>query len=457
VYIKNIIIVFLLPLLVFSCDLDEEAKEYVPPPSLPFTVYGQLPTREAIIQAAEAVGAANVQIISYQMATSNSTNASGVNTNGGIQPSWWRPNVTSWGGGNNILLTAVYVFYDETDNMHPTMSVIGAIFQLFKNAGFWEAEATWNTNPFRVETTTDSRWKLIPLPTYADIIFALEQLGASNINIKVYKVYANEYYFWRQPNFDENWYYKDVPSNRSINAIRGNVYISPVSVLTLSYEYSGLGSIVSNSDVVNKIRELFCQFGFDAKSTDYTRINVTGTLKSTSFPLPSYNQIIQASEQAGADNVEIKYYIANNARVTPINEGSRLVDTPIIVEIYYDGQTIPTVETNVRALFANFTNAHIGNNAIALLPLPRGTNIRQAVIHVLYFYADSNEPSVYTVDGKQIDHFYTVYADWAARIKVFVYGDGRNNAEIAGYAVSALVRLFNERGFFNLDIGVTNR
>jgi len=452
---NNLLFILLLTLIVCSCEVNSD-DEVLPLPILPSVVYGQLPTREAIIQAAEAVGAANVQIISYQMATSNSTNASGVNTNGDIQPSWWRPNFTSLGGGNNIQLTAVYVFYDETDNMHPTMSVIGAILQLFKNAGFWEANATWNTNPFRVETTTDSRWKLIPLPTYADIIFALEQLGASNVKIVVYKVFASEYYFWRQPNFDENWYYKDVPSNRSINAIRGNVYISPVRVLTLSYEHSGLGSIVSNSDVVNTIRELFCQFGFDAKSIDYTQINVTGTLKSTSFPLPSYNQIIQASEQAGADNVEIKYYIANNARVTPISEGSRLVDTPIIVEIYYDGQAIPLVETNVRALFTNFTNAHIGNNTITMLPLPTGSNIRQAVIHVLYFYAD-HEPSVYTVDGRVIDTLFPGRADWDARIKVFVYGDGRNNAVTAGYAVEALVRLFNERGFFNLDIGVTNR
>ena len=453
---KNIItIILLFAFAVCSCDIDSD--EDAPPPSLPPTIYGQLPTHSDIIKAAEAVGAANVQIISYQVAKGISENAGGVATNGGFQPSWWRPNVTTWKNGNYFpTLTGVYVVYDETSKMHPDMSVKSAIHRLFENAGFTDI---WYPGPFEVETTTDNRWRLVPLPTHADIINAVEQLGASDVKINYYYVYAADCHFWGPPPITPPgspitlYYYHTVPADRSFYALQGNVGHTNPREIGLSYNHPGLGSIITNNDVVSTIRELFTQYGFESIG-----VSATGTLISTSFPLPSFNQIRQAAEQAGASNVKVSTYIASNVNVIPMNEGSRLADMPIIVEINYDGSVISAVNTSVRALFANFTNVHIGNNATAFIPLPTGSNIRQACYSVFYFPASiTGEPSIYTANDVAIWDVAPGSAAWNARIRIVINGDGTNTAADAANAVQALIRLFNERGFFNLDINVSNR
>jgi hypothetical protein len=458
---KSIIMILLLALTICGCDInnDNNSDDDVPPPSLPPTVYGQLPTRNAIIQAAEAVGAVNVQIISYQRATGTSENAGGVHTHGGYQPSWWRPNVTTWGSGNFFpTLTGVYVVYDETDNMHPRMSVRGALHRLFENAGFMD---TWFPGPFRVETTTDKRWRLIPLPTHASIINAVEQLGASNVRIPFYVVFAAEFYFWRQPppvltipgTPITLVHHRAVPVDGSFNAVQGNVGHTSPRWIWLSYDHPGLGSIITNNDVINAIRALFIQYGFEDVLAE-----ATGTLISSSFPLPSFNQIRQAAEQAGANNVQVSTYRANNGNVIPMNEGSRLANAPIVVEINYDGPVLPAVNANVRALFANFNTVHIGNNAVATIPLPTGSNIRQAVLGALYFPANLSEPRIYTANGTAIWTTGTPgNAVWNARIVIVMDGDGTNTAADAARAVQAIINLFHGRGFFNLEVNVSNR
>jgi len=439
--VNNIKVILLIAIVVCSCDLNNE----IPPPTLPPTVYGWLPTRDDIIKAAEAVGAANVQIISYQVATGTSEYDRGVNTDGGYQPSWWQPNVTTWMSGNYFpTLTGVKVVYDETDNMHPNFSVRKAIEQLFENAGFTDI---WYPTPFVVETTTDSRWRLIPLPTHAGIINEVEQLGAGNVKIYLYLVFSVD--IWSPPPISvpplifQNCH--SVPPDSNFNGIQGNVGHTNPRMLRLSYEHPGLGSIITNNDVEEKIRELFINYGFE--SID---VVTTGTQISAGFPLPSFYQIRQAAEQAGAGNVQVSTYIANNVNVIPLNEGSRLAGIPIIVEITYDGTALLQVDTNVKALFANFNNVHIGNNTAAAIPLPNGMNIRQVVYSVLYFPANFSEPSVYTADGVSDSDS----AVWNARIRIVMRGDGTNTDEYANYAVNAIVRLFNERGFFNLDITV---
>jgi len=279
---KNVLtVILLLSLMAVSCDQNNE----VPPPSLPPSVYGQLPTRTAIIQAAEAVGAVNVQIISYQVANGRSENAGGVTTDGGIQPSWWRPNVTTWMSGNYIpTLTGVYVVYDETNKMHPNFSVRSAIQQLFENAGFTDI---WYPTPFKVETTTDSRWRLIPLPTHARIINAVEQLGASNVKINQYLVFSVD--FWRPPPIPgvfTLYHYHVVPADSNFNGLQGNVGHTNPRVLALSYEHPGLGTIITNNDVQKTIRELFENYGFE--SID---VATTGTLISASYPLQPGQQM----------------------------------------------------------------------------------------------------------------------------------------------------------------------
>ena len=439
---KNIITFLLLILLFYSCDLENDNNN-VPELTLPPTVYGQLPTRNSIIQTAEAVGAINVQVIRYRIANGTGQNTGSVSTNGGIQPSWWRSD-RKWATSSYIpTLVSLFVLYEETDTMHPNISVRTALYRLFANAGF--EDATWFPCPVDVDTTTDNDYRLIPLPTHAEVIYTVELLGASNVKINSYRVYSRDAFDW-----------VSVPTDGSYNASKGSIAI-PSRSIAISYAHPGLGSIITNTDVVNAVKELFRRYGFEVDESRSTDITATGTFISTSFPLPSFNQIIQAAEQAGANNVEVKYYITNNVNVIPMNEGSRLADIPIIVEIYYNGQAIPAVTTNVKALFVNFTNAHIGNNSIAMLPLPTGREVWRAAINVLYFSDLVWEPSIYTINGAWFDNFYTVYADWTARIKVFIQGDGTNTAEYAGYAVEAIVKLFNTRGFYNLDISVTNR
>ena len=425
-----------------NCDLDSENND-VSEPTLPPTVYGRLPTRNDIIQTAEAVGAENIQIIRYRIATGTSQNITGnVSTNGGIQPSWWRSDRQWCTYSYTPTLLSLFLLYDETNNMHPNVSVRLAILKLFENAGFYDA--TFFSYPFNIETTTDNDYRLIPLPTHADIIYTVELLGASNVKVNSYRVYSRDAFDW-----------VSVPTDSSFNASKGFI-ATPSRSISLSYVHPGLGSIITNTDVVNAVKELFRRYGFEVDESRSTDIYATGTLISTSFPLPSFNQIIQAAEQAGASNVEVKYYRANNVNVIPMNEGSRLADTPVIVEVYYDGQTISAVNTNVRALFVNFNNVHIGNNATASLPLPRGRDIRNAALDVLYFNASIvYEPSVYTVNGVQIDHFYTVYADWTDRIRVVLYGNGTNSAAVANNAVTAIVNLLNRHGFYNTEVTVT--
>lgn len=445
VYMKNSIMGILLSALML-CSCDSSKDNDVPPPLLPPTVYGQLPTRDAIIQTAEVVGATNVQIIRYRIATGTAQKITGsVSTNGGIQPSWWRPD-REWATSSYIpTLVSIGVLYDETIKMHPDWSVRYAIYELFEKAGF--QDATWFPCPVDVETTTDNNYRLILLPIHAEIIYAVEQLGSSNVRINNYSVYSPDVRDW-----------VTVPENSSFYAVRGNIAV-PTRTLTLSYAHPGLGSIVTNNDVENTIRELFRQYGFEVNNSNYTRITATGTLISSSFPLPSFNQIRQAAEQAGASNVQIGTYKANNVDVIPLNEGSRLADIPVVVEINYDGPVISAVSTNVRALFFNFNNAHIGNNATTLIPLPTGSNIRQTALGVLYFPASlTYEPNVYTANGVTISIISSSgSAAWNAKIRIVMNGDGTNTAADAANAVQALIRLFNGRGFFNLDISVSNR
>ena len=441
---KNVFkVILLLSLLAVSCDLNKD-DDKVPPPSLPPSVWGQLPTRTAIIQTAEAVGAANVQIMSYQIANRTSEGAGGVTTDGGFQPSWWRED-RKWGSSYYIpTLIGINVVYDETNKMHPRFSVKSAIYQLLENAGF--DDAVWFSGPFEVETTTDNNQRLIPLPTHASIINAVEQLGANNVNIYLYATPSVD--FWFPPHTNDLYWMHMVPADSNFNGTKGNA-----GMLRLSYEHPGLGSIVTNNDVEETIRELFKNYGFEGID-----VKTTGTLISASYPLPSFNQIILAAERAGAANVQVNTYKANNANVIPMNEGSRLANIPIIVELTYNGPTIAAASTNVRALFANFSTVHIGNNATATIPLPTGSNIRQAALRVLYFPASLvYEPHVYNVNGVERDDFSPGSAAWNANIVIVMDGDGTNDSTTAGYAVNAIKSLFNERGFFNMDIYVSNR
>jgi len=447
-YMNKIKIFLLLVLVVCSCDIDSE----IPPPNLPPAVYGQLPTRSDIIKAGETVGAANVQIISYQVATGTSENDRGVNTDGGFQPGWWQPNVETWMSGNYFpTLTGVKVVYDETDNMHPNFSVKKAIQQLFENAGFTD---TWYPTPFVVETITDNRWRLIPLPTYAGIINEAEQLGASNVKINLYLVFSVD--FWSPPPISippfifQN--YHSVPSDSSFNGIQGNVGHTNPRMLRLSYEHPGLGSIITNNDVEEKIRELFIIYGFE--SID---VITTGTQISAGFPLPSFNQIRQAAEQAGAGNVQVSTYIANNVNVIPLNEGSRLANIPIIVEITYDGTALSQVNTNVKALFANFNNVHIGNNTAAAIPLPNFSAINKALVNQFFFLPSLSAPfPVYTANGVDIWPWDPGSATYNARICLVVRSDGTATTSEVTNARLSIIHLFNGIGFFNLDI-VTQR
>jgi len=442
----SVTVILLLALVLFGCDLSGNYD--VQPPSLPPTVFGQLPTRSAIIQAAEAVGAANVQIISYQRANGTAPNAGGVTTNGGYQPTWWRAD-RRWSSRDfTPMLVGVSVVYDETNRMHPTVSVRFAISQLLQNAGFYDA--TWHSSVLELVTTTDSHRRLIPLPTHASIINTVEQLGASNISIIRYLAVNTD--IWAAPpiTFPSDpitvWGMRIVPVDRSFNARRVNP-----GLLWFSYEHPGLGTIVTNNDVVNAIRELFTEYGFEE-----INVQATGTQISATFPLPSFSQIMLAAEQAGASNVQVSTYIANNVNVVPLNEGSQLGDIPIVVEIHYDGPAIPAVATNVRALFANFDNAHIGNNATATIPLPTASNIRNAALSVFFFSASIvGEPRIYTVNGVSVpDTWNPGSAAWNARIRVVMHGNGTNTAVTANEAVQVIRRLFNSRGFFNLDIAL---
>jgi len=448
---KNIIIVSLLfVLIICGCDINDD--ENIPPPVLPSTIFGRLPTHSDIIQAAEAVGAANVQIISYQIANgATEKSAGGYTTSGGFQPSWWRED-QKWCSDSYIpTLIGVKIVYDETNKMYKGMSVASVIYQIFKNAGF--EDARYGSGIMVVEAITDSRWRLIPLPTHADIINAVEQLGAGKIVINLYTVATVD--FWNPPPITLSWYTLTrmhiVPVNSSYNAVQGDVAHTTPRILRLSYEHPGLGSIITNNDVENTIRQLFIQFGFE--SVD---VITTGTKVSSDFPLPSYNQIMQAAEQAGVSNVVVSLYKADNIDVIPMNEGRRLTDMPIVVQINYNGAVKTAVNTNVKALFANFTNAYIGNNAVPTIPLPTKSNIYQAALGVLYFPAYFSEPSVYTANGE------TIYsyggpgnAVWNAAIKIVMYGDGTNSAAAATNAVENIKKLFNLRGFFYLDINVT--
>jgi len=450
---KNITaVIFLIALVLYSCDSNND----VPSPNLPPAVYGQLPTRSDIIKAAEAVGASNVEIISYQIANDSTGNSGGITTNGGIQPNWWKPNVITWKNGNFFpTLTGVKVVYNETNKMHSNWTVKKAIQQLFENSGFTD---TWYPTPFVVETTTDNCYRLIPLPTHADIINTVEQLGASNVNIDLYFVYSVD--FWAPPPFYISgnsiiqYFMHKVPSDSNFYAAQGNI-ASPTRTLVLSYSHPGLGIVITNSDVVNTVRKQFKQYGFEVNDIEYTRISVTGTLLSASFPLPSYSQVKAAAEQAGANDVQINLYKANNIDVIPLNEGTRLAEIPIIIEINYDGPVISNVNKNVNALFANFNTVYIGNNTTVTIPLPSRRDIWLAAssLSILFLSSSVEEPRIYTVES--LDANGRLYAVWDTRIKVVMYGNSSYNTIIeADNAKQAIIKFFNGLGFFNLDITV---
>jgi hypothetical protein len=489
--------ILLLALAVCSCDINNDNDD-VPPPSLPPTVYGQLPTRNAIIQAAEAVGAVNVQINYYTRSTGTVVRSftlivNGIarpiyrhvhaNTDGGYQPGWWRQD-RRWSSSDDMPnLVDVGVLYDETGNMHPRWSVEDAIHQLFENAGFVDATRgdRWGNICF-VETTTDNRWRLIPLPTHASIMNAVEQSGVSTVHIIHYEARV----FSRQeaPSpFLGDYFFRAVPVDGNFFTAQGKIggRSSNQIILRLSYEYLGLGSIIASNDVEDAIRELFKQYGFE--DIEIMNVRATGTDISASFPLPSFNQIRQAIEQAGANNVRVSTYRANNGSVIPLNEGSRLANIPVIVEINYDGPALSAVNANVQALFANFNNVHIGNNVPAAIPLPNDDDIRHAVMRGALFLPNiRRQPEVYTANGIPVTTWWgreprtweeTVYwlnggtlpftirttpdaAGWNARMRIVMQGEGAdtNTAAVAANARQEIIRVFNERGFFNLDITV---
>ena len=462
---KKLFIILLLALVLYGCDLSGDT--HLQRPSLPPTVFGQLPTRSAIIQAAEAVGAANVEITAYGRAAGALRRSGGIyitingvrtrsysyyyvfaDTNGGYRPNWWREDQRWNNGGFPPTLVGLSVVYDATGRMHQNWTVREAIYQLFRNAGFWDA--TWHRATLDVRTTTDNNSRIIQLPTHASIINVVEQLGTNNVTVDLFVVPNISFYGPRyinvpfSPHTLFNWI--EVPADRNFYTVKRNA-----GILLLSYEHQGLGAIVTNADVVAAIRALFRQYGFER-----TDVRATNTLISAGFPLPSFDLIRQAAEQAGANNVLVSTYLANNEDVIPMNEGNRLANTPIIIEINYDGPIISAVYTNVRALFANFNTVHIGNNAIAAIPLPRDRDIWIAVIapSVLFIPATSGRPCVYTVNG--VPTWGMEKVAWNARIRIVMHSGGSIQPTVATAALArqTIINMFNEQGFFNLDVTV---
>jgi len=332
--------------------------------------------------------------------------------------------------------------------------------------------------PIDTGNDTDNDYNLILLPTHAEIINTVEQLGASNIKIIHYEVFVPFLPCQDVPSpFLGDYYYRAVPSDSSFYAVQGNLATTS-RIIRLHYEYSGLGSVIASNDVEDAVKSLFTQYGFGE-----TDVNATGTKISANFPLPSFNQIRQAAEQAGISNIQINTYNADNTDVIPLNEGSRLADMPIIIEINYDGQSTSTVTDKVSALFVNFNNVHIGNNETAVIPLPSRREIIQAVAYRAWYRSNSiDEPQVYSTDDVKITTWWelgqTTWGDardwldgkplpdserqspdiaaWNASIKIVLQGNGSNTSAVVENARQEITKLFNNRGFSNLDI-IVNR
>jgi len=330
--------------------------------------------------------------------------------------------------------------------------------------------------PIDTGNDTDNDYNLILLPTHAEIINAVEQLGASNIKIIHYEVFVP--FLPRQdvPSpFLGDYYYRAVPSDSSFYAVQGNLATTS-RIIRLHYEYYGLGSIITSNDVENTVKSLFSQHGFGD-----TDVSATGTIVSASYPLPSFNQIAKSAEQAGATNIQVSTYNADNKDVIPLNEGSKLADMPIIININYDGQAISAVNANLKILFSNFNNVHIGNNEIATIPLPSPVMIKQTASYGAWFSSGLyEEPRIYSADGASIITLYDIgnatwgeLREWAAggtlpsniklnpdavawnsKIKIVLNGNGNNTYVVADNARQEIIKLFNSLGFFNLDITV---
>ena len=327
-----------------------------------------------------------------------------------------------------------------------------------------------------IEIETDNDYNLILLPTHAEIINDVEKLGASNVRIIHYEVFVPFLPCQDVPSpFLGDYYYRAVPSDSSFYAVQGNLATTP-RLIKLHYEYSGLGSIITSNDVENTVKSLFSQHGFG-----YTDVSAAGTMINASFPLPSYNQIKQSAEQAGVTNIQINTYNADNKDVIPLNEGSRLVDKPIIVSINYNGKVIPAVTDNIKTLFSNFNNVHIGNNETAIISLPSPLMIKQTAAYGAWFSSGLyEEPHIYSVDDVNIiticDIGNATWGElrewvaggtrpsnislnpeevaWNSKIKLVLNGNGYNTSVVADNARLEIIKLFNNLGFLNLDITV---
>jgi hypothetical protein len=171
---------------------------------------------------------------------------------------------------------------------------------------------------------------IVPFPTHAEIIAAVESLGASNVYITKYT--------------SRDYNYNDILS--------GNEGDSPANNrITLGLNYTGSITIKEVEETLDK---LFINKGFTTGNNFFTEGGRRFDIGKY-IPLPTYAEIIALIENLGASNVIISSYTSKGNWVNAGNEGSVASNSDITIWLRYDGKVNVT---HVKgALIGIFTKA----------------------------------------------------------------------------------------------------
>jgi len=248
------------------------------------------------------------------------------------------------------------------------------------------------------------------LPTHQSITEAVQNFGATSINIAVYTVNGNNV--------------------SAAGATAGNN--API-VIHVNYSYNGLGTVIpSQAAVILAIRSLF---------TDFSNVTV-GVNPAAMFPLPSHSSVIALAMEQNANNARIIEYTAGNEVIGEYFYGSRQSNTPIKISITFDvGANVVLVEQAVRGLFQHFTNVVIST---MLVPPTR----EKIISELNKEGASSVNIITYTIAGSN-------YSAGLRAINVAIHLNVNYTTEDTGSNGQTAVRsLF--KGFTNANIFVGN-
>jgi len=273
------------------------------------------------------------------------------------------------------------------------------------------------------------------LPTKNEIIKAAERAGATNVDVISY-IYAKE--IWDHPTINT-----DGGDRRT----KGN-YITNIEVRVI-YTASQ-GSSLSNTDVVNAIKQLFIDnnFSSDEVTVFANPRNLSQLPEDTeTYPLPTYQSITEAVQNFGATSITIAAYTVNGNTVNTSGTMARS-NAPIIIRVNYSynglGTVIPSqsaVILAIRDLFTDFTNVTASVSPAAMFPLPAHSSV---IALAMEQNANNVRIIEYKAGNEDIGEFYYGSIQSNILIKISITYDVGANVTLVEQAVRGLFQHFTD-------------